>query len=231
VAEREQTAIAVVIPTLNEAARIGACLDHLAAYDCAEIVVCDGGSSDATVSIAASHERVRVITARRGRGSQLRAGIAATSAPIIVLLHADTLLPPHADHHIRTTLGDPAVAAGCFRLRFDSKRSSLEVWAWFTRFETAITTFGDQAYFMRRSALLAAGGIADWPLLEDVDLRRRLRRVGRFVKLRPCVVTSARRFERHGVLRTQLRNAFILAALGLGMSPQRLARVYRAAER
>jgi rSAM/selenodomain-associated transferase 2 len=228
VATTDDAAIAVVIPTLDEARTIAGCLAHLAQFEIAEIVVCDGGSVDETRAIVADLTYVRVISASRGRGSQFAAGIAATTAPIIVLLHADTILPPQADRYIRSALADPAVAGGCFRLRFDSRRASLRFWAWFSRFETALTTFGDQAFFVRRSALAAAGGMVDWPLLEDVEVRRRLKRVGRFVKLQPTVVTSARRFERDGVLRGQLRNAFILGALRLGVSPQRLAAIYRA---
>jgi rSAM/selenodomain-associated transferase 2 len=219
--------IAVVVPTLNEAATIAACLEHLAAFDLAEIIVSDGGSQDATRAISREFPNVRVINGPRGRGTQLKAGVAATSAPLLILLHADTRLPAGADRLIRQVMADPSVAGGCFRLTFDSKRRSLALSAWFTRLETELTSFGDQAFFMRRSALHAAGGIADWPLLEDVDMRRKLRRVGRFVKLPAAVVTSARRFDRDGVLRCQLRNAYILLALKLGVSPHRLARIYR----
>ncbi len=226
----DRSGIAVIIPTFNEAAIITACLARLAAYDIAQIVVCDGGSTDETARLAATHPKVTVIHAKLGRGSQLRAGVAASSAPLLLLLHADTCLPMSADKRIRQALADPSVAAGCFRLRFASDRFSLTAWAWFSRFETSLTSFGDQAFFMRRSSLEAAGGIADWPLLEDVDVRHRLRKIGRFVKLQPAVTTSARRFERVGVLRCQLRNALIIAAFRLGVPPTRLARYYRATE-
>jgi rSAM/selenodomain-associated transferase 2 len=223
----EPQAIAVIIPVLNEEARIAGCLAHLAQYDFAEIVVCDGGSHDNTVAIARCHQHVRVIGAPRGRGAQLRAGVAATTSPIVVLLHADTTLPPGAAGQIRMALDRNGVAAGSFRLRFDNPRASLAVSAWFSRFETALTTFGDQAFFMRRAVLDQAGGIASWPLLEDVDLRQRLRRIGRFVKLKASVTTSARRFEGSGVFVGQLRNAAILAAFRFGASPQRLAQFYK----
>jgi rSAM/selenodomain-associated transferase 2 len=223
----EANAIAVIIPVLNEAAWIAPCLAHLDQLDIAEIVVCDGGSSDRTIAIARRHDKVQVVDAARGRGTQLRAGIELARSPIVVLLHADTMLPPRADALIRAALGHHDVAGGCFRLRFDRPRASLAFSAWFSRFETALTTFGDQAFFMRRAALDEAGGIAEWPLLEDVDLRRRLKRVGRFVKLTACVTTSARRFERTGVLKGQLRNAAILAAFRCGASPQRLAQIYK----
>lgn len=222
--------IAIVIPTLNEARAIRQCLAALAPLSPAEVVVSDGGSGDETCAIATAFDRVRVIAAPLGRGSQLKAGVAVTTAPIIILLHADTILPPDAHHHIRAALVDASIAGGCFRLRFDNRRWRFAFWSWFTRFDSELTSFGDQAFFMRRSALADAGGLADWPLLEDVDLRRRLKRVGRFVKVRASVTTSARRFERVGVLRCQLRNAFILAAWQAGVSPPRLARIYRATQ-
>ena len=102
----------------------------------------------------------------------------------------------------------------------------LGLYAAATRFDTALTSFGDQAFFASRTAYHAAGGFPAWSLMEDVELRRRLKRVGRFVKLRPRVTTSARRFEADGVARRQLRNGMILALFALGVSPERLSRMY-----
>ena len=100
--------------------------------------------------------------------------------------------------------------------------------AWCTRFETGLTTFGDQGFFMRRSAWAAAGGFPDQPFLEDVEMRRRLKRLGRFVKLAASVRTSARRFEAEGTLSRFALNAWILLLHRLGAAPERLLRFYRA---
>jgi GT2 family glycosyltransferase len=166
----------------------------------------------------------------RGRGAQLQAALRHSSAPIVLILHADTQLPESAARLIRAALSDPAVAGGSFRMRFDNPSLPYAVYGWFTRFETPFTTFGDQAFFARRAAIEAGGGVPDWPLLEDVELRRRLLRQGRFVKLAAAVTTSARRFERYGVVRGQLLNALIVAGFWLGLSPRWLAARYRAEE-
>ena len=226
----DEADIAVLMPVLNEAARIDRRLDELSALGLTEVVVCDGGSTDATAEIAAAHDRVRVVTGRRCRGAQLRAAFEGTPASVVLMLHADTQLPGNAVGLIRSALADPGVVGGCFRLRFDNDALAFVLYSWFTRFETTFTTFGDQAFFARRAAIEAAGGIPDWPLFEDVELRRRLRRQGRFVKLAAEVTTSARRFERQGVIRSQIRNALFVAGFWLGCSPQWLAARYRPEE-
>lgn len=222
--------IAVLIPVLNEAARIGRRLDELGALGLTEIVVCDGGSTDATADIAASRNGVQVVRQRGGRGAQLQAACRQTAAPIVLMLHADTQLPDDAVALMRLALADPGVAGGCFRLRFDRDGAALALYGWLTRFETTFTSFGDQAFFARRAAIEAGGGIPDWPLFEDVELRRRLCRQGRFVKLAASVTTSARRFERSGVIRGQVLNILFVAGFWLGLSPRWLAARYRSEE-
>jgi rSAM/selenodomain-associated transferase 2 len=169
----------------------------------------------------------KVWKATPGRGSALNVGALATTAEILLFLHADTALPREARAIINAAVADPSVVGGCFRLRFDARNATLRFYAWFTRFDTAFTTFGDQAYFVRRQAFEQVGGFPQWPILEDVEMRRRLKRAGRFVKLPAPVVTSARRFRRHGAIRQQLRNAAIIALFYLGSSPEQLARWYR----
>lgn len=219
-------AVAVLIPTLNEAQYIGPLLDSLLSMDFAEIAVADGGSTDGTLAQVRQRSDVLLISAPRGRGLQLAAACDATKSPLLLLLHADTCLPAGAVECIRTSLCDPEVAGGSFRLRFDDGSPALTFYAWATRFETGFTTFGDQAFFATRRAIKAAGGIPAIPLLEDVALRRKLQSVGRFIKLCATVTTSARRFKAHGALRCQIENAMILAAYRMGADPARLARWY-----
>jgi rSAM/selenodomain-associated transferase 2 len=223
----QHSSIAVLVPTLNEANRIAALLHRLRHSGFAEIIVADGGSRDATVAIASSIPGVICIDAPRGRGHQLAAAVAASSAPILLMLHADTLLPDNAAATIHSALSDRSCAGGCFRLVFDSPSPSLAVYAWFSRFDTGLTTFGDQAFFMRRTALDAAGGVPPWDLLEDVELRRRLKSVGPFVKLPAQVVTSARRFTARGKVRTQARNLIVMVGFYLGVPIKLLAQLYR----
>ena len=222
--------IALIIPTWNEARRIGACLASVRQLGFSEIVVSDGGSTDATRVIATAIPGVTCVTAKRGRGSQLRAGIAASSAPVVVMLHADTVLPENAVAVVRTALADWAVVGGCFRLTFDDPRRSLRLFAWFSRFETVFTSFGDQAIFARRSAL-GENDVPDQPLLEDVAIRLHLRRRGRFVKVPAAVTTAARRFTHRGIWRCQILNSVILAGYFAGVSPVRLAVFYGSTNR
>lgn len=218
--------IAVVIPTLNEVGLIGALLTALRTQGFEEIVVADGGSADGTCEIVAATPGVRLVRAPPGRGGQINAAVRVTRSPIILILHADTALPPNASQIIRIALAAPDVVSGCFRLAFDTPHRLLAFYAWASRFETGLTTFGDQAYFIRRAAFDAIGGAPDWPLLEDVALRERLRRVGRFVKVPACVVTSARRFTWRGVLRGQFRNIAVLAGYRMGIPVSSLAAFY-----
>lgn len=218
--------IAVLIPVLNEAERIGALLESLQAMDFAEIIVADGGSVDGTQGIVQTFPSVRLVTCERGRGTQIGAAAAIATCPILVIVHADTGLPANAPQLIWDTMKEPGVAAGCFRLAFEPSTPTLALYAWFTRFETRLTTFGDQCYFMRRQTYESAGGVPRWPLLEDVALRDRLRVHGRFLKRPEHVVTSARRFVKHGIVGQQIRNAFVLAGYSCGIPVQRLARLY-----
>jgi rSAM/selenodomain-associated transferase 2 len=227
-AEPAPATVAVVIPTLNEAGGIGRLLDHVAAQGFDEIIVADGGSTDGTPALAAAREAVTLVNAGCGRGVQMDAGARACRSDALLFLHADTLLPQGAAGLILNALADPRVAGGAFSARFDRPGLLLGLYSLAGRFESPLTTFGDQAYFTRRAVYARSGGFPAWPFLEDVELRRRLKRMGRFVKLREPVTTSARRFVEEGILRRQTLNLAVLVLFYLGVSPHRLARCYRA---
>ncbi|MEO7806174.1 MAG: TIGR04283 family arsenosugar biosynthesis glycosyltransferase [Steroidobacteraceae bacterium] len=221
----QANSFSVVVPTLNEAACIAALCRSLSADGFEDLIVVDGGSSDDTVAIA-RQAGATVLETPPGRGNQLNAGARLARGEVLLFLHADTLLPPDAPEAMDLALCDAAVVAGCFRLRFAEGGGLLGLYAWFSRFDTRFSTFGDQGFFMRRAAFDQAGGFPAQPLMEDVDMRRRLRRIGRFVKLATSVTTSARRFARDGVLRRQLANGVLLLCHALGVAPERLARWY-----
>ncbi len=217
--------IAAIIPTLNEAAHITELVERLRRMGIEQVIVVDGRSSDGTSELALE-AGATVLTAPRGRGSQLADGARAADADIFWFLHADARPEENSTSIITRTLRDPQIALGCFRIAFDRRHPLLSLYAFASRFDTVFTTFGDQAFFVRRSDYEACGGFPPWPLMEDVEMRRRLRRHGKIVKARACIVTSARLFVRDGVILRQLRNAWLLARFLAGASPQKLARLY-----
>lgn len=217
--------ISVVIPALNEAAGIDGQLARLRRQGFGDIIVVDGGSDDDTRRLALA-AGARILRAPRGRAAQMNAGAALATGDVLIFLHADTALPDGAAETIGSALRARDVQAGCFRLRFDREHPLLRLYAWASRFDTYWTTFGDQAFFVRRAAFDAAGGFPVQPLMEDVELRRRLKRIGRFVKLTATVTTSARRFTRDGLVRRQVLNAVLLLGYAAGVDPERLKRLY-----
>jgi rSAM/selenodomain-associated transferase 2 len=219
--------IAVVIPALDEAARIEAAIASTRAPG-VEVLVVDGGSRDDTPGRAA-RAGARVLAAPPGRARQMAAGLAAADAEAVLFLHADTRLPPGFAEALRACLADPGVAGGAFGFRFAERGLGLRLIEWGARARVRLAglPYGDQALFARRTALLAAGGVPDVPILEDLDLVRALRREGRFVSLPLPVTTSARRYLAGGVLRTWWRNALALIAWRLGLDRSRLAAWYR----
>ena len=169
--------IAAVIPTLDEAQRLGATIDAVRDAGIDEIVIADGGSRDATLEIAARRNAL-VVRAPRGRARQQNAGAAATTADALVFVHADCLLPHDAVRWISATLADNSVALGAFRTctRFDGTgRIPLVarlLWLADARGRFRRTPYGDQALFLRRETFVASGGFPDLPLFEDVALSR-----------------------------------------------------------
>lgn len=223
--------ISVVIPTLDEAERITATLVQVrAVLPHAAVIVADGGSQDGTAALAV-REGARVVPCARGRGMQCVAGAALARSELLLFLHADTLLPPDAAAVLAHAFARPEVQIGTFRLAFDDASAALRAFAWFTRFDSVFTRFGDQGITVRRSLYQQLGGFPAWPLFEDVEFLRRARRVTRVWSLPACVTTSARRFRQRGVVRQQLQNARMLLRFLAGASPEVLAREYRNATR
>lgn len=224
--------ISVIVPVLNEREGLPSILEDLAGIaDLFEIIIVDGGSTDGTRDAlsACLRTNARVIESRRGRGNQLNAGAKAATGDVLVFLHADTRLPKCAMQQIEECLSQTDVVGGGFSVRF------LEKDLWILRAVEAGINFrtrffrdptGDQAIFCRQSAFEAIGGFAQWPIFEDVDLMRRLRRFGRCVIIRSPVITSARRYITRGVVRTAVLMWTLRIAYWLGVSPFQLHRWY-----
>ena len=215
--------LAVVIPTLNAAGGLSRALESLAPgrERIAEVAVVDGGSTDGTQAIAEAGG-ARVIEAPRGRGSQLHAGAAATTSPQLLVLHADSRLGPDWPGALPKD-----GRAGWFRLRLDdpapAARRVERLANW--RARRFGLPYGDQGLVLPRALYDAVGGYRDMPLMEDVDLVRRIGRT-RLTELDAEVVTSAIRYRRDGYWRRPLRNLACLSLFLAGMAPERIQRLY-----
>jgi rSAM/selenodomain-associated transferase 2 len=222
--------LSVVIPTLDEAVRIGVRLDELAATPGVdEIVVVDGGSRDETIDVAASRPGVRALRAPRGRATQQNAGAAAAKGSVLLFLHADVSLPPDAPRQVQRALDDARVVAGAFRTWTvpDAGRSLLAPLLHLAdlRSRYSALPYGDQAIFVRAEAFRRVGGFPDQPLMEDLELSRRLRRLGRIRIVPASVRVSGRRFLARPIYYTLAVNLFpVLYALGV--APATLKRIY-----
>ncbi|MBX3606699.1 MAG: TIGR04283 family arsenosugar biosynthesis glycosyltransferase [Piscinibacter sp.] len=216
------------MPVLNEAGGIAATLQSLQPLRArgVELIVVDGGSHDATVPQAQGLAD-RVITGPRGRARQMNAGAAVASAPNLLFLHADTRLPERADELVQRALA--AHPWGRFDVCIEGRSRLFPLIAALMNRRscwTGIAT-GDQAMFVTRAAFDAAGGFPDQPLMEDIELSRRLRRMGPPACLRQRVATSGRRWEQRGVWRTIVLMWRLRWLYWRGASPERLAALYR----
>lgn len=218
--------LTVIVPTLNEADKIGATL-HAAQQSLpgARLIVADGQSTDRTREIAAQRG-AHVIVTRRGRGRQCRAAASIADSDWLLFLHADTQLPPEAGTVFSHFTIETDAQIATFRLRFDSPSPLLRACGGCTRFDSVFTRFGNQGILIRREFYDALGGFPDWPSFEDVALLQRARAVTRVRSLPAHVTASARRFERRGVLAQQWLNARLLVRYLLGTSPAELAALY-----
>jgi rSAM/selenodomain-associated transferase 2 len=216
--------ISVVIPTLDEAERIGALVGSLL-RDGVEVIVVDGGSADATPSLARKAGAI-VLQSDRGRASQLRRGSENANGDLILFLHADTRLPAGWHDALLGAARDPACAGGAFAFRLAEKGFFfrwIELWVR-VRNRAFRLPYGDQAIFLRRRVLDAIGGVPNVPILEDLDLVRGIKAHGRLALLRLPVTTSGRRYARGRGLRTLLEHQWALLGWLLGWDRDRLAR-------
>lgn len=211
--------VSVIIPSLNEEARIGAAIDSAFAAGAAEVIVCDGGSSDATLTVAEAHG-ARVLRREPPRGRQLNQGAAAATGEYLLFLHADTTLPPGAAAAVANSGAD----FGGFRLAFTEPALRLRIAAMMINLRTFLTRcpWGDQAQFIRRERF---PGYREIPIMEDYEFAVRM---GRGAILPLYVRTSGRRFLEKGVLRTAFINWRVIMRFRRGVDPEELARMYRA---
>ncbi len=223
--------VSVIVPVLNEALIINDLILHIretAGKEPCEIIVADGGYGHSTLDAMEDGDVIKVMCPP-GRGVQMNAGAEMASGEILLFLHADTRLPSGAISSIRLALGGRSVA-GAFSLSIDSPKAALAVIAWFANLRSRMERipYGDQAQFMTAELYRKLGGYADIPIMEDVELFRRIRELGLPIAvLHGKVVTSSRRWEKEGILRRTLTNWWLRIRYRFGATPESLNSHYR----
>jgi rSAM/selenodomain-associated transferase 2 len=225
-------ALSLIIPVWGEAGSINENIKHVLELDAAgsvEIIVVDGDPGGSTIS-AIKTGGVRTAVAEKGRARQMNRGAALATGEVLLFLHADTLLPPNAFALVRAAMNDKGFVGGAFDLGFDTKRTIFRITESYVFFRTRLTRipFGDQAIFIRRDFFKKLGEYRDIPIMEDVELMRRIRKRKEPICIIPAKVrTSVRRYEQEGVLFCTLRNWLLQASYALGVSPERLVKWYK----
>lgn len=219
----------IIMPVLNEEAVLEEHLAYLvkqcASYEY-DLIIVDGGSHDSTVSIAQRYGNV--IHSPRGRATQMNNGAQAAHGDVLLFLHADTRLPDNAFVAIEQALAISTVVGGAFCMCFNCDRWLYRLVAWATNLRSRTRTIftGDQAYFMRAACFHAIGGYPEQPLMEDLEIIKQLRTVGKVMLLPYYVTTSARRHEQVGLLRSVLFMWYLRLLYKCGVSPAHLQRMY-----
>jgi rSAM/selenodomain-associated transferase 2 len=219
--------VSIIVPTLNEETTIP---ELAASLGCLrgdfEIIVCDGGSADTTVEMARQCG-LRVIEAPRGRGPQMNAGARLARGETLLFLHADTRLPENALEFVANAIADERVCGGNFSLIFGGDtREARMLTRIYSLLRLGGILYGDSAIFTRRNVFDRLGGYREYPIFEDYDLYRRMRRMGRFVRLTACATTSSRRFKGR-FIRTFALWSLLQTLYWLGVSPNILNRLYK----
>jgi rSAM/selenodomain-associated transferase 2 len=222
--------LSIIVPVLNEGLMLPLTLERLLPYRArgAEVIIVDGGSQDDSMDIA-RRSGVTVLNSARGRALQMNAGAQAASSDILVFLHADTELPADADQLIDAALRDSSHIWGRFNVCIKGRLRTLAVVSMLMNWRSRLTGIatGDQAIFVARSAFEKIGRFPEQPIMEDIELSKRLRALSRPVSLRAHVIVSARRWETHGVWRTIFLMWRLRWAYWRGVPANELANAYR----
>ncbi len=210
--------ISIIIPTLNEEKTINQCLETVTGIPGIEVIVVDGGSTDRTVEIAEQHRDVKVVTSLMGRSVQMNKGAECAGGEILLFLHADCVLSRDAILDFRNVFGGSSFVGGAFTIRLLSDKFRYRIIEKGINIRSKIfkLPYGDQGLFVTRSIFEGLGGFREMPNCEDVDFVCRLKKQGEIIMLNEKISSSIRRWRNHGILRTALRNQFLLVSYVLG---------------
>ena len=225
---RKTLSISIITPVLNEEQQIVPLLGSLAESEGDfEHIFVDGGSTDQTC-VRLHQYPIRLLCSPPGRGLQQNMGARAACGDILLFLHCDTRLPDNFAALIRETLNIPGRVAGAFSLAIDHPGRPYRLVEKGANIRSRLLNlpYGDQALFMKKSVFDQINGFPDHPILEEITLLRRLRRLGSIGIVAAPATTSARRWQQLGIVQTTLINQILLAGFFMGISPQRLARLY-----
>lgn len=228
-----QPKLSIIIPVLNEETTLPRLLNDIEFCKKnldfpVECIIVDGGSDDRSFEVCKEYD-VSVIQGTRGRGQQLACGAQKSSGEVLLFLHADSRISPeHCLSAVKTVQGNSRIAGG-FNLKFDDSHPILKLAEQINKIRFRFTKifYGDHGIFLSREYYLATGGFPPQSLFEDIELSRRLKKMGKVVLISPPVITSSRRFRAGGVIRTFLKMASLHILYWLGVSPERLAEWYK----
>jgi len=220
--------VAIIVPLLNESARLSKLLEMLTALNADEVMLVDGGSTDGS-DLLLSASSFKWIRSQPGRAMQMNSGAALCKSDTLLFLHADTEIARAALDAARSAMSRSEIVGGRFDVELSGDRPVFSLISFMVNLRSRLTGIntGDQCQFVRREVFEQLGGFAEQPLMEDVAFSKRLKRVGRIVCLRDKVTTSSRRWEQHGALKTILLMWKLRLYYWLGISPKRLATIYR----
>jgi rSAM/selenodomain-associated transferase 2 len=223
--------ISIIIPVFHESDRINGIITQVmdrAGKDVPQVIVVDGDTRGSTINEIKDEQVVKIISGK-GRARQMNHGASLAAGDVLLFLHADTLLPKDALAMITATMSVGRFVAGAFDLGIDSSRRIFRITEKYVFLRTRLTRipFGDQAIFIRREYFEKIGGYQDIPLMEDVEIMRRIRKRGDRICIIPAsVLTSPRRWEREGIIFSTFRNWTLQILYGLGVPPERLKKYY-----
>jgi rSAM/selenodomain-associated transferase 2 len=222
----------IIVPALHESNMINSLVEHLEGMELsrdAEIIVVDGNPNGDTIQ-AIESDKVKQMVAPKGRARQMNAGASVAEGETLVFLHADTGLPRNALTKIHLAMAQGEYVGGAFELNFNSEKMRFRMLALLASLRCRLTRipYGDQAIFIKRDYFNALGGYKDIPIMEDVELMRRIKRKGDKICMIPKQVkTSPRRWEQEGFVYVNVRNTFLFLSYVLGVSPEKLASFYK----